>query len=63
VPGALVFVDDKLLGAAPCTLSLTDGFYDLHVKSDDGGGEYRATVRVLADSEVTVHAVLSDQAQ
>jgi hypothetical protein len=62
VRGALVFVDDKLQGAAPCTLSLMDGFYAVQVKSD-AGGEYRTTVRVLPDSEAAVHAVLGDQAE
>ncbi|MBN1917755.1 MAG: PEGA domain-containing protein [Verrucomicrobia bacterium] len=54
-PGALVYVDDKLVGETPCTLTPFDGFYDVHVV-DQERGEYRQTVRVVADTEVCVQA-------
>jgi hypothetical protein len=55
-----VFVDGIFVGNSPCKLSLTDGIHIIEIKAS-GFVDFKRELRVMAGSEVSMRATLSDE--
>jgi len=58
VEGADIFVDGEFVGNCPSTLALNEGTHTIEVKKE-GRGAFKREIRVLAGSETSMRAELS----